>query len=99
MDVILPPPVFLNMANTNQLITNTKDFVDSIIDVELATEKDEAVKAEYRDRLFMHYIGTHIDISAHKTILDQARLEVKKRQDESQVQSEQPEESSGYGEY
>lgn len=99
LDVILPPPVFLNMANTNQLITNTKDFVDSIIDVELATEKDEAVKAEYRDRLFMHYIGTHIDISAHKTILDQARLEVKKRQDESQVQSEQPEESGGYGEY
>jgi hypothetical protein len=85
LDVTLPPPVFLDMANTNQLIDNTKNFVESIIDIELQNEQDEALKSRYRQNLFMHYIGTHIDISAHQEILNKTRVEIKEEQKESQV--------------
>ena len=95
LDVAFPPPVFLDMANTNQLITNTKDFVDSIIDVEMPNE-EETLKSKYRQNLFMHYIGTHIDISAHKNILDQTKVEIKEEQKESEVaQAEAPEDTGG----
>ena len=95
LEVTFPPPVFLDMANTNQLITNTKDFVDSIIDVEMPNE-DDAIKSKYRQNLFMHYIGTHIDISAHKNILDQTLVQIKEEQKESEVASaESPSDSGG----
>ena len=95
LDVTFPPPVFLDMANTNQLITNTKDFVDSIIDVEMPNA-DEELKSRYRQNLFMHYIGTHIDISAHQNILNQTKVEIKEEQKESEVsQAETPEDSGG----
>lgn len=99
LDVTFPPPVFLDMANTNQLINNTKDFVDSIIDVEMQNEQDDVLKARYRDNLFMHYIGTHIDISTHKSILEQTKVQIKKEQKESEIASAQApseEESGGY---
>ena len=83
------------MANTNQLITNTRDFVDSIIDIEMQNEQDDALKTKYRNNLFMHYIGTHIDISAHKDILKKTLTEIKTNQKESEVvTATQPEEDS-----
>lgn len=97
LEVTFPPPVFLDMANTNQLITNTKDFVDSIIEVEMANEQDDALKSQYRHNLFMHYIGTHIDISAHKNILDQSRVQIKETAKETEVASaEAPSEDDYY---
>lgn len=100
LDVTLPPPVFLDMANTNQLITNTKDFVQSIMEYEMQNEQDEELKAIYANNLFLHYIGTHIDISAHKQILEQSKIELKEKQKESQIATpEQPEEGSGGDDY
>ena len=100
LEVTLPPPVFLDMANTNQLITNTKEFVDSIIDVEMPNEQDENLKSKYRHNLFMHYIGTHIDISAHKNILEKTQMEIKEEQKESEIAApETPEETGGGGDW
>ena len=96
LEVTLPPPVFLDMANTNQLITNTKEFVDSVIDVEMQDEQDEVLKARYRDNLFMHYIGTHIDISAHKDILEQTRVQIKQEQKETQIATAETPEEEDY---
>lgn len=100
LDVTLPPPVFLDMANTNQLINNTKEFVDSIIDVELQDVQDEVLKARYRDNLFMHYIGTHIDISTHKHILEMTKVQIKEEQKESEIASaETPSDDEGWNSY
>ena len=94
LEVTLPPPVFLDMANTNQLINNTKEFVDSIIDVEMQDEQDAALKSKYRDNLFMQYIGTHIDVSMHKAILEKTKAQLKTEQKESEIaQAETPEDS------
>lgn len=83
IDIVLPPPSFINITNTNQLVDNTKGFVQSLVEVEMADEQDEKLKSIYSRELFKHYIGTHLDISAHKNILDRAKILAKKESDES----------------
>lgn len=83
LKVTLPPPSFINVTNTNQLVDNTKAFVQSIVEVELANEQDDRLKNEYTNELFKHYLGTHIDTSAHKSILDRCKLKIKSEADES----------------
>lgn len=95
LSVVLPPPVFLDMLNTNQLIINTSDFVNSIVEIELAGVDDEQLKNRYKLLLFRHYIGTHIDLSEHKNILDTAKVQLKAESDESQIQTENPDQGSG----
>lgn len=85
--VSLPPPVFINTANTNQLVDNTKQYVQNIAETELANEDDDKVKNQYIKDLFYYYIGTHIDISRHEAILQKAI---------QKVRLEQGKEDSGY---
>ena len=49
----------------------------------MASEEDEKLKSKYSHELFKHYIGTHLDISAHKEILDRCRIETTAEKDES----------------
>ena len=45
----------------------------------------------------MQYIGTHIDVSMHKAILEKTKTQSKAEQKESQVSNaETPEEDSGW---
>ena len=81
--VTLPPPSFINVTNTNQLVDNTRNFVQSIVEVELANEQDDRLKNKYTSALFNHYLGTHLDTSAHKNILERCKIELKKDSDES----------------
>ena len=81
--VSLPPPSFINVTNTNQLIDNTKNFVQSIVDIDMANEEDDKLKNEYMNDLFKYYLGTHIDVSKHKEILDRCKIKVKARENES----------------
>lgn len=81
--VTLPPPSFINVTNTNQLVDNTRNFVQSIVEVELANEQDDRLKNKYTSALFNHYLGTHLDTSAHKSILERCKIELKKESDES----------------
>lgn len=83
MKVVLPPPTFINITNTNQLVDNTRNFVQSIVDVEMADSEDNKLKAIYSRELFKHYLGTHLNVSAHKDILDRAKMLAKKDEGES----------------
>lgn len=83
IDIKLPPPSFINVTNTNQLVDNTKNFVNSVVEVEMADEQDDHLKAVYTNELFKHYIGSHLDISAHEAILRRAKILAKQETDES----------------
>lgn len=72
--ITLPPPSFLNVTNTTQLIDNTKNLVQNIVENDLADVEDERLKQIYTRELFNHYIGTHIDTSAHVAILARAKI-------------------------
>lgn len=76
LEVKLPPPMFINVTNTNQLVDNTKNLANSIVEVELAGEEDDKLKSKYTNSLFEYYIGTHLDVSAHKKLLDRDRIEL-----------------------
>ena len=82
----LPPPVFINTMNTNQLVDNTKQFAQNLAEIELANEEDDKVKNEYIKKLFQFYIGTHIDISRHEEILRQAMMEIEKEKNAADQQ-------------
>ena len=62
------------MTNTTQLIDNTKNLVQNIVENDLADVEDERLKQIYTRELFNHYIGTHIDTSAHAAILARAKI-------------------------
>ena len=49
----------------------------------MAAENDDRLKAVYTNELFKHYLGTHLDTSAHAQILARAKNIVSKEQPES----------------
>ena len=75
LEAQLPPPMFLTMANTNQLVDNVKNYVQSITELEMANEQDENLRAIYTDMLFKYYIGSQIDLSKHEAILKRAQAQ------------------------
>ena len=84
LEVQLPPPMFLTMANTGQLVDNTKNYIQSITEFEMADEEDEKLKATYTNLLFKYYLGSQIDLAKHEMILKKAKAEagVKKEGEE-----------------
>lgn len=83
LKVSLPPPSFINVTNTNQIIDNTKTFTQSLAEIELANEEDDKLKNQYASDLFKYYIGTHIDTAAHERILEKSRLKLSAEKNES----------------
>ena len=83
LKVTLPPPSFINITNTNQLVDNTKNFVQSVVEVEMANEEDEALKNRYVQELFTHYLGTHLDVSVHEEIFKRCKVAIEKEKNES----------------
>ena len=61
LKVMLPAPMFLNITNTNQIINNTNEFANSIVEIQMADEQDEAVKAAFSKLVKKHYLNTYID--------------------------------------
>lgn len=96
MRVTLPPPTFINITNTNQLVDNTRNFVQSLVDVEMADEQDEKLKATYSRELFKYYLGTHLNTAAHKDILDRAKMLTEANKGESHADNNDGGDNYGY---
>lgn len=73
--VILPAPAFLTMTNSEQLVNNTKNFVNAIIESEIPNESDE-VKAEFSKIMIRNYLGSYIDYTKVDDAITKARLNV-----------------------
>lgn len=74
--ILLPAPAFLTMTNTEQLITNTKNYIEAIMGVELPNG-DEAVKSEAIKILMRSMLGNYIDYDKVDEAIKQARMRVK----------------------
>lgn len=79
LDMILPPPAYLNIVNTNQMLQNVNDLVSQILEMEMADEEDDRVRATYAKKLKHHYLSTYLDMKSINTIKDQSILEVKQK--------------------
>lgn len=87
IDVILPPPVFLNLTNSTQVIENARAYVESIVNIDLGENPDPEVKRLYTKKLMDEAVGTYINIDQNKNFLNEAIMESKKNpvQDEDQM--------------
>ena len=81
LTVTLPPPMFLNIANTNQLVDNTKNFIQSVTEWETNGNpdlEDDKTKSIYMNELLKFYLGSHIELAYHEKVLRQAIAKAKK---------------------
>lgn len=81
--VTLPPPLFINVTNTNQLIVNTADYCDSIVNIVMADEQDEILKAKFAKKLKIYHLGSYINMKVVEDMLDKAKQEYAKEKIES----------------
>lgn len=79
----LPAPMFLNITNTNQIITNTKEHAASIVEIDCDADEDDAVKQLYTKKLMYDHLGSYINIDRNKRLLEQARHEIAIKREES----------------
>lgn len=77
LEVELPPPAFLNLLNTNSMIANINETVTSILEMEMADEQDEFVKAIFVRKLKRHYLGGYLDLKNIESLKEQAYMEAK----------------------
>lgn len=69
----LPPPLFINVTNTNQLILNTNDYCDNITNIIMADEPDETVKIRFAKELKIYHLGSYLNMDVIKQIENKAR--------------------------
>lgn len=78
LELQLPPPTFLNITNTNQLISNVNETVQSIINMELDPDSDPLMQQIFTRKLMRHYLSTYIDGANIDRIKKEAEMEYAK---------------------
>lgn len=78
LKVKLPPPVFLNITNTSQIINNTNDYANGIVEIKMAAEKDETVKMIFAKKVKEYYLGSYLDDTVMSKLEEDARQEASK---------------------
>lgn len=73
--VTLPPPLFINVTNTNQLIVNTNDYCENIANIVMADEQDDLLKARFSKELKIHYLGSYLNMETINKIIEKAKQE------------------------
>ena len=73
INVTLPPPLFINVTNTNQLVQNTSDFCNNIAEIICADEKDDTVKQKVLKELKIFYLGSYLNMEAIERIVNKAK--------------------------
>lgn len=71
--VTLPPPLFINVTNTNQLIVNTNDYCENISNIIMADQQDDVLKAKFAKKLKIYYLGSYLNMDVINKILDEAK--------------------------
>ncbi|MGN1394770.1 MAG: hypothetical protein ACI4V7_12200, partial [Succinivibrionaceae bacterium] len=62
LEVKLPPPMFLNITNTNQMINNVQDYSNSVAEIMLDGTEDDAVKQAVIREINKRNLGSYLDI-------------------------------------
>ena len=88
ISVTLPPPLFINVTNTNQLIVNTSDFCNSIVEIFMGDSQDDILKAKVGKKLKAYYLGSYINMSVLNNAIEQAKQEKAKEDAEAAARGE-----------
>jgi len=73
--IVLPPPTYLTMNNTSQLLDNISQLADKIVEHDIGTASEE-VKAEFKKLFIRDYLGTYINYDQVERLLQLATVNV-----------------------
>ena len=76
--IILPPPMFLVMSNTDQLIQNAKNQANSVADI-MFNQDEEDEKAEFIDLYLRNQLGTYLEFETLDEIKTMAKMNIESR--------------------
>lgn len=71
LQVTLPPPMFLNVTNTNQIMQNNNELSNNITQMLMTDETREAVKNSFMVKVNRYYLGSYLDMD----VLEKLKLE------------------------
>ena len=73
LNVMLPPPMFLNLTNTNQMMTNVNEYSQSVAQLILDPDEEEPVKNEVIREVNKFHLGTYINLPELEEIAHRAK--------------------------
>lgn len=73
LNVMLPPPMFLNLTNTNQMMTNVNEYSQSVAQLILDPDEEEPVKNEVIREVNKYHLGTYINLPELEEIAHRAK--------------------------
>ena len=76
VNLMLPPPLFINVTNTNQLIVNTNEYCDNIVNIVCADEQDDQVKQKFAKELKIYSLGSYLNMSNIMELYNKAKQEL-----------------------
>lgn len=74
--VILPPPMFLNITNTNQMMTNVNEYSQSVAQLILDPDEEEPVKNEVIREINKFNLGSYLNIPELEDIAHKAKQRI-----------------------
>lgn len=74
LEVTLPPPAFLSMTQSTQLINSASQYADMITDIEMANQPDEA-RQMFKKRIIRKIIPSYLTDEEIKEIKDNIALD------------------------
>lgn len=78
LSIKLPPPMFLNITNTNQMMTNVNEFSQSVAALMLDENEDDKVKSAVIREINKNNLGSYLDIENLEEITKRAKQEAAK---------------------
>lgn len=76
LSVVLPPPMFLNITNTNQMMTNVNEYSQSVAQLILDPDEEEPVKNEVIREINKFNLGSYLNIPELEDIAHKAKQRI-----------------------
>lgn len=73
LSVVLPPPMFLNITNTNQMMTNVNEYSQSVAQLILDPDEEEPIKNEVIREINKFNLGSYLNINELEEIAHKAK--------------------------
>ena len=83
----LPPPMIMNITNTSQMISSTKDYVQQIADYEFDGENGDTVeqeKAIFTKKMMRSLLASYIKISTIERYREEAKIEAMQNKEDEE---------------
>ena len=88
LTIKLPPPMFLNITNTNQMMTNVNEYSNSVAQVLLDPSESEEVKNAVIREINRQHLGSYLNMDELEEMVKKAKHETSKNIESSDNEEE-----------